>query len=800
MSFDSIWLIGSSRSGKTSRLVKQFCSWVQSGTGRGQLGKNGLPQRLYIQQSEPAVLVLAANDDNRRELADKIVAATGGKYPIRAKTPLGFFQDEVILFWPLLIQLLNLKAQFPVRLRPETEQELATFLWRQELDEEILRSQGVSESRWVRRLLDLLQLAALSGTPVEEISNVLAASGEGEGAGEQGGLGVPVPEGDGDWGERGAQGQRSRGEFPIQNRKSKIENSLTPQESLLLKWRNWCWEQGFLTYGITTELYYRYLLPNQYYQQHLARSYGYVLADDVDDYPAIARDLFDLLLDQGAVGAFTYNSDGAVRLGLGADPNYLEKLSKRCQVETLSQPQLSLADQLAQVVESVSQPMVLLDLPSCVQTLQTTSRADLLRQTALLIIQAVQSKQVQPQEIAVIAPGLDAIARYTLVEILTKQGIPVSSLNDQRSLTSSPIIRALLTLLALVYPGLGRLVDRDAVAEMLVVLSTRREVRGTRQEGATRRQEEKTSTGSIDLPSNEKSNLSQIASSLLPNIDPVRAGLIADHCFEPHPDRPNLLPVTVYDRWDRLGYTASLAYEQIWEWIEGQRSQQQQRLLPSPISLLDRAIQRFLWNGSNLPYDQLAALRELLETAQHYWEVDTRLRQIEHYQSDLHSQFQAGNEATSPHATIASFIQLLRRGTITANPYPVRPIGFASRAVTLATIFQYRSSRQFHRWQFWLDAGSPLWLSGGAATLFGAPLFLQHRMSQPWTAEDEINANEQRLGRILRDLLGRVGERVYLCHSELAVNGQEQTGPLLPLINAAHPIASSPALAPSVTI
>jgi hypothetical protein len=126
-----------------------------------------------------------------------------------------------------------------------------------------------------------------------------------------------------------------------------------------------------------------------------------------------------------------------------------------------------------------------------------------------------------------------------------------------------------------------------------------------------------------------------------------------------------------------LGYAATTAYTQIVQWLEIQRSQQQERLLPSPISLLDRAIQKFLWNGSNLPYDQLAALRELLETAQHYWEVDTRMRQIDSIDAP-------------PHATIAQFIQLLRRGTITANPYPVRLIGPASRAVTLATIFQYR--------------------------------------------------------------------------------------------------------------
>jgi hypothetical protein len=118
----------------------------------------------------------------------------------------------------------------------------------------------------------------------------------------------------------------------------------------------------------------------------------------------------------------------------------------------------------------------------------------------------------------------------------------------------------------------------------------------------------------------------------------------------------------------------------------------------------------------------------------------------------------------------------------------VRPIGRTAKAVTLATIFQYRSSRRSHRWHFWLDASSPLWAKGGAATLFGAPFFLQERLGEPWTAEDEKMAEEQRLKRILADLLARVSEKVYLCHSDLAVNGQEQLGPLLSLVNASVPI------------
>ena len=714
MRLDSVWVSGSSNTGKTQRLVEQFCLWMESdGIDRRQ-GSNSrpkpkalkIPPKLDWQQTEPAVLVFAANNDNRQELVERIVTATRGKYPLRAKTPLGFFQDEIILYWPLLIGLLNLKAQFPVRLRPETEQELATRLWKQ-LDSEMFSVAGVSEYRLVRRILDLLQLAAYSGTPTEEIGTVL----------EQG----LVDEVD-----------------------IKVDYA-----QLLLQWRSWCWERGLLTYGTITELYYQHLLPDPNYQQHLLQRYRYVLADDVDDYPGVARYLFDFLLDREVVGAFSYNPDGAIRLGLGSDPEYLGGLAARCQkVETLTtSPIKSLAELSALMTESVSQPTMLVGLPSSVQTIATTSRAELLRETADTIARAVESGIVPPQEIAIIAPGLDAIARYSLVEILRKRGILVAPTNDQRPLNSYPAIRGLLTLLALVYPGLGRLVDRDAVAEMLVVLSPDAIAQNTYK------------------------------------IDPIRAGLIADACFEPHPDRPNLLPHTAYDRWDRLGYTATTAYEQLLQWIEKQRSQYEMRLLPSPISLLDRAIQDFLWLGSNLPYDLVAALRELLETAQHYWEVDLRLRQIE-------------ADDTPAIATIAQFISLLRRGTITANPYPVRPIGAASRAVTLATIFQYRSSRQRHRWQFWLDAGSPLWLSGGAATLFGANLFLQHRFARPWTAEEARQADEERLQRIIRDLLGRVEERVYLCHSELAVNGQEQLGPLLNLVNASLPVVSEALTSP----
>ena len=134
--------------------------------------------------------------------------------------------------------------------------------------------------------------------------------------------------------------------------------------------------------------------------------------------------------------------------------------------------------------------------------------------------------------------------------------------------------------------------------------------------------------------------------------------------------------------------------------------------------------------------------------------------------------------------TVANFITLLRRGTITANPRRHSQFTPPEDAVSLATIFQYRSLRTAHRRQYWLDAGSPLWEQGGAATLFGAPLFLQSWSGLSWMPEDGYAMDRERLQRIIRDLLGRVSEKVILCHSDLGVNGTEQMGALFPLVQA----------------
>ena len=676
----SLWITGTSRTGKTTRLVEEFALRV-----RQQLLK---PKQRVSQNLTAAVLVFAANNQNRRQLSDRLVLAVEGTYPVVCKTPVGFITDEVMLFFPLIFEELNIKAQFPLRLRPETEQELATQLWRKEADWQELCELD-NEYRLVRQTLDLMQLAGASGVPTEDISTIL----------DRGMLGIDTEE----------------------NRHILYRR----MGELLLTWRSWCLDRGLLTYGLIYELYWRFLLPNPKYQQHLSSRYQAVFADDVDDYPAIARDLFEVMLELGSSGVFTYNPNGKIRLGLNADPEYMLGLASFCQVEQLAPTTYNLGREFAATaVDLVTETAYLVEAPDTIQSLQTISRAELLRQTAEIIIQGVE-QGIKPSEIAIIAPGLDEIARYSLIQILAAKNIAVTPLNEQRPIVSSPLVRSLLTLLCLVYSDLGRLIDRDAVAEMLTIFRTK--------------------------------------------IDPVRAGLIADHCYRANFKHPSLLPVETFSRWDRLGHQATDAYQKITGWIEAYKTKQQQQSFLTPTILLSEAIEHFL-NSSTLSGDRLAILRELMETSQHFWEVDRRLRQNE-------PSFQTQT------STVAQFIQLLRRGTITANPRPLRQFSSQKEAVTLSTVFQYRSLRASHRWQFWLDASSPLWSQGGAATLFAAPLFLK-QWKGSWMPEDEYAMDKERLERILRDVMARATEKIFLCHSDLGVNGTEQAGALLPLVHA----------------
>lgn len=662
-----LWIIGNSCCGKTTRLASLILEWVKT---------TSFPHK---------PLILCANRHGTKILRDTLLRLNPNLHCGKIRTVFGLMREDVILFYPLICEALSLPSSIiPLALRPEAEQELATELWHKSLTPELLSIFG-GEYDCVRRILDFMTLAATGGVTPENIVDRL-----------------------------------SKSNMMIMDNGKPIFELI---DKLILQWRYWCLERGLLSYSIQYELYWRYLLPNAHYQQYLKESYGTIFADDVDDYPATVKDLAEFFLDNGYGGAFTFNPTGKVRLGYNADPDYLQQLASYCQIESLS---VSTIDSLGSKIETsifdfLRGELLPPQLPDEMISIKTDLRGDLLQETAHYIIESIQSGKIQPREIAVIAAGLDEIARYTLVNSIEQAGIKVKVLNEQRGLIAFALVRSILTILPLLYEGLGRLVTPDMVAEMLVIFS---------QE----------------------------------DIDLVRGGLLADSCFYPDLRSPVLLNVESFRRWDRLSHKSLQSYNQIRDWVN-QTKTDIEKGENNFLVTLDRIIQHFFINTMQLNASNISILREFRESAQHFWEINQR----------LHNH--------NVNLIVAQFISLLRKGTITANPFPVTIIPplqeIQDNAVSIAPIYQYRVSRQHHRWQFWLDVGSSYWSK--KSELFASGVFLKSWQPNSNILE-EIESEEERITRITKDLLGRVTEKVFLCHSTLDVNGMEQKGKLFPLI------------------
>lgn len=410
-----MWVLGGARSGKTSALVERYVAWVERGA------------------DSRTIFAFATNSQLSRELSQRLQQATGNRVAVAVQTPIGFFQHEVLLYWPLLQAEMGLLARFPLVLKPENEQEIATQLFERDLDSGAIALEGYSRTRIVRQIVDNVQVAALAGVPIAEI------------------------------GERLVRGRAEDSPVPPE---------MLQQVGTLAKcFRDRCLNQGLLTYGLMTELYGQVLLPHPLYRQQFLQRCRYVLADDADEYPAILAQTFEWLLTEKIPTAFAFNPNGSVRLGYGADPQRLESLAKTCQISSLPEPQSCIDDwsalELALVDPASASWGAKAPALHSVVAIQRTTRRELLRAVADAAIEAVRNRAIAPDDIAIVGPGLDEIAAYALQSWFDAADIPVRRLDTSQPLWTVPMVRSLLGLAALVYPHCGGVLTPDAVAEML---------------------------------------------------------------------------------------------------------------------------------------------------------------------------------------------------------------------------------------------------------------------------------------------------------------------------------------------
>jgi len=85
-----IWIEGGTRSGKTTRLLAQLAAIAIAPAPDRPAGAVGL--------------LFTANGDTRLVLTDRLAESLPAAVPVTTATPAGFIQNEVTLFWPVLVE------------------------------------------------------------------------------------------------------------------------------------------------------------------------------------------------------------------------------------------------------------------------------------------------------------------------------------------------------------------------------------------------------------------------------------------------------------------------------------------------------------------------------------------------------------------------------------------------------------------------------------------------------------------------------------------------------------------------
>lgn len=614
----------------------------------------------------------------------------------------GLAQRMVDLFWPLVVQDAGFSGidQPPIFLTLETAQYYMAHLVRPLLDEGYFDTLTIDRNRLYSQILDNLNKVALVGFPYTEIGERLKSAWVGE---------------------------------PGQTR---VYEDAQYCASLF---RDYCLNHNLLDFSLQLEVFLKHVWTMPVCRDYLMETYRHLLVDNLEEDTPAAHDLIGEWLPDLDSAFLIYDYAAGYRRFLGADPGGAYALQSMCDSEYILEQSFvttpavkALGYRLAQAINVPAREQIFTTEEAIAAESEDAQAAlsfryhrfypEMLDWVTEGIARLVQEDGVPPGEIVVLAPYLSDALRFSLMNRLTRIGVPARSHRPSRSLREEPTALCLLTLACLAHPSWGIQPARFDVAYAIM--------------------------------------------QALDGFDLVRAQLLVDIVYRKQQD---LLPLSSFDKikpdiQERITYRFGGLYEDLRLWLAeyGQ----------GPPVELDHFLSRLFGEALSQPgygfhasYASGEVTANLIESVQKFrWVAGQTL-------SD--EGIMLGKE----------YMHMVQDGVIAAQ-YIRSWQAQEENAVLLAPAYTYLMSNRPVDYQFWLDVGSRGWFERLYQPLTH-PYVLSRNWStgKIWTDEEEYETSREVLLRLSLGLLRRCRVGVYLGLSELGEQGYEQRGPLLQTLN-----------------
>ncbi len=398
-------LIGPAGTGKTTALIYRIAHLVE--------------------QRVPgySILVLAPDRQTRqrfRELLSQVVREPHSDVEIFTYYSLA--RRFVTLFWPLVAR--DAGFRHPERRPAFITFELAQYLMHRIVeplvDAGFFEGLALRPARLVSQLLDNLNRAAVNGYHYSEI------------------------------------GERLKGGWPGDvDRLVYFDQAQACADAF----RAECLERGVLDISLTTEVFHQQLIRSPQFWRYFTERYRHIIVDNLEEMVPTAHELVRKLLPATDSALLALDEGGGYRYLLGADLQEAEAIVAQADRQmnlhhtfTSSPPMLELGRVVAGYLSATpSRPVVRDEALPPLQLIGCPYRSQMIEAVAREIGRLAH-EGVPADDMAVIAPYVDGVLRFTLRETLAEAGLRVRVVRRYQLLRDEPVVRAALTLAALAHP------------------------------------------------------------------------------------------------------------------------------------------------------------------------------------------------------------------------------------------------------------------------------------------------------------------------------------------------------------
>lgn len=520
------------------------------------------------------------------------------------------------------------------------------------------------------------------------------------------------------------------------------------------RFRQYCLAHNLLDFSLQIDTFVQHLYPQPAVQAYLFERYRHLIVDNLEEDTPVVHDLLSEWVRRCESAFIVYDESGGHRIFLGADPRSAARLAEACEHRwELTHPLAAPSDVLhlayhiglslnRKGLEGLLRQMHGATTPDFRRIVRTPGEREcrfhpqMLDWVAEQIEHLVRGEGVSPGEVVVLAPFVGDALRLALLDRLAARAIPARSHRPSRALWDEPAARCMLTLAQLAHPH-------------------------------------------WQLPP-PKFDVMLALMQAIAGLDLVRAWLLTEVVYRPH-QTPWLGSFQNVQGDTRARITPAVGdrYERLRVWLLDYHAS-----LPAGEEAVDHFLGRLFGEvlshygfgfhphaaapGMSYALDGARIAAQLIESAR-------KFRQALELVPGLSAELPLG----------ARFVRMVQRRLLAATYLPDMP-GTAAEAVLLAPAYSFLMMNRYVDYQFWLDIGSMGWWERIYQPLTH-PYVLRRdwEAGRPWNDEDEFNARQETLYRLVVGLAYRCRRGIYMGISDLSEQGYEQQGPLLRALQSA---------------